>query len=261
MELLAGKHILLVEDNLVNQVVAKEILLSVGAVVSVANNGLEAVQQVSTQRFDAVLMDVQMPQMDGYQATQEIRKSQSAVELPIIAMTANAMKGDREKALEMGMNDYLSKPVEVEKLYEKLSLWLPSQSSAVVADERDVAVIAIEDWPDRLPGLDIEDGVRRVVGKREIYIHVLNNFVSEKHDFMERFSKVLERDDQELLKQMIHSLKGVAATISAKELALLARQVEADIHDGIAVSEQQLEQLQQALDQVLDSIQQLTGES
>ena len=133
IDLLRGKQVLLVEDNLVNQMVAEEILRDAGMAVTIANHGLEAVEQVAARSFDAVLMDIQMPQMDGYEATRVIRKTHSAVDLPIIAMTANAMKGDREEALEAGMNDYLSKPVEVEKLHQKLLYWLSREADAAGA--------------------------------------------------------------------------------------------------------------------------------
>ena len=121
---LRGHHALLVEDNSINQQVATQMLAELGISVSVANNGLEGVQTVEQHNYSVVLMDMQMPVMDGLQATQEIRKTKSADELTIIAMTANAMEGDREKCIAAGMDDYVSKPIDPQKLFATLERWL-----------------------------------------------------------------------------------------------------------------------------------------
>jgi CheY-like chemotaxis protein/nitrogen-specific signal transduction histidine kinase len=126
LQKLKDGHILLVEDNEINQLVAKELLENMGLRVSVASNGEEAVEMVKTAQFDAVLMDIQMPGMDGYQASAQIRQNQNknALHLPIIAMTANAMESDRQKALDAGLNDYISKPVDVKQLALVLLRWV-----------------------------------------------------------------------------------------------------------------------------------------
>ena len=126
---LKDKRILLVEDNDINQLVAKDILEQAGIRVSIASNGEEAIKHVHANKFDAVLMDVQMPIMDGYKATEILRETYSSSELPIIAMTANALKGDREKSIESGMNDYISKPINPEILFETLVKWLTGDST------------------------------------------------------------------------------------------------------------------------------------
>jgi CheY-like chemotaxis protein len=119
-----GAWILLVEDNEINQQVARELLEGAGLPVAIATNGEEAVGAVKKKDFEAVLMDVQMPVMDGYQATREIRKDERLKGLPIIAMTAHAMTGDREKCLKAGMNDYVSKPIDPDELFFTLVKWI-----------------------------------------------------------------------------------------------------------------------------------------
>jgi signal transduction histidine kinase/ActR/RegA family two-component response regulator len=127
-----GLKVLLAEDDETNQMVAQYILLKAGAEVTIVANGVEASNAVNEDHFDLVLMDIQMPVMDGYEATQLIRNAHSITELPIIAMTANAMKGVREKVLAVGMNDFLTKPIEVEKLYQALSCWGAKQVKSSV---------------------------------------------------------------------------------------------------------------------------------
>jgi len=123
-------HILLAEDNLVNQKYAKTLLTRWGHDVTIAQNGFEAVKATSQTRFDLVFMDLQMPEMDGYGATAEIRKNAAYAGVPIIAMTARAMEGDRDECLRLGMNDYVSKPVRPQTLADALARWLPNYPSA-----------------------------------------------------------------------------------------------------------------------------------
>ncbi|MBW2467360.1 MAG: response regulator, partial [Deltaproteobacteria bacterium] len=126
---LQGLRILLVEDNKINQLVAQELLKVVGIVVEIANNGREAVDKVRTDTFDGVLMDIQMPEMDGFEATIAIRNMADKKNLPIIAMTAHAMVGDREKSIAAGMNDHITKPIEPDELYSALLKWIKPQES------------------------------------------------------------------------------------------------------------------------------------
>lgn len=132
-------HILLVEDNAVNEKYAQALLKKWGHRVTVARNGLEAVEAVDRDRFDLVLMDLQMPELDGYQATAAIRKNPDYAEIPIIAMTARAMKEDRDECFRAGMNDYISKPVRREALATVLARWLPSQQPTEIQVPVDVA--------------------------------------------------------------------------------------------------------------------------
>jgi two-component system sensor histidine kinase/response regulator len=125
---IAGARVLLVEDNDINQIVASEILAEVGLLVDIAADGVEAVRMVQERRYDVVLMDMQMPVMDGVEATTHIRRIKALDDMPIIAMTANAMDRDRERCLQAGMNDFVSKPFEPAELWRVLAQWTPVQA-------------------------------------------------------------------------------------------------------------------------------------
>jgi CheY-like chemotaxis protein len=130
---LKGASILLVEDNEVNQLVASRILKKAGLSVSIANNGLEALEMIQAAPYDLVLMDIQMPEMDGLEATRSIRRMEAFRSLPIVAMTAHAMSGDRELSLQSGMNDHVNKPIDVNELFKAIARWLPPDSGKVGA--------------------------------------------------------------------------------------------------------------------------------
>lgn len=130
MELLSslkGARVLLVEDNAVNREVALDLLTSEGVTVEVARDGRQALDKLANQRFDAVLMDCQMPVMDGFAATQALRQHPQLRDLPVIAMTGNALAGDREKALAAGMNDYVTKPIDIDEVLQTLARWISRQ--------------------------------------------------------------------------------------------------------------------------------------
>ena len=270
MAILRGRKILLVEDNVTNQIVAQEVLKEAGIEVTIANNGLEAVALVSRDQFDLVLMDVQMPEMDGYEATRTIRRFRSATELPIVAMTANATRRDREQALEVGMDDYLVKPLEIEQIYRTLLRWLPETETskptelapaetveATMEEADEASEGSGDEWPQSLPGLAVAEGLKRVMGKREIYLRVLENFVSEKRGFVEHFVALLEQGDQEESRKAVHSLKGVAATIAANALSESARQAEAQLLQRGRVDAAAIDDLQQEIEQTFAAIAQL----
>jgi len=155
---LHGKQILLVEDNLINQQIAKELLEATGIHLDIVNNGLEAVEGIQNRCYDLVLMDIQMPQMDGYQATQRIREQtqEQSQSLPIIAMTAHAMDGDREKCLTAGMDDYITKPIHPAKLYATLSHWLDFPTPPESNEKKlQVAALPKHNLPD-IPGINTD---------------------------------------------------------------------------------------------------------
>jgi CheY-like chemotaxis protein len=204
-----GAHVLLVEDNEINQQVAQEILEGAGLNVTIATNGQEAVNAVKESNYDAVLMDVQMPVMDGYTATRTIRewelKAQSSKlkatepkdknqnsalspqssELPIIAMTAHAMAGDEDKSLQAGMNGHVTKPIDPDQLFATLQKWIkPLAERAVVQKspvrgtpaEPDQTVPVEEDLPESLPGFDLAAGLTRLMGNKRLYRKLLIDF-------------------------------------------------------------------------------------
>lgn len=211
-KLLKDKRILLVEDNDINQLVAKDTLEQVGISVSIANNGEEAIKYVRANKFDAVLMDVQMPIMDGYKATKIIRETYPSVELPIIAMTANALKGDREKSIESGMNDYISKPIDAEILFETLAKWI---SGNVIEDSvNHVKEVLTEE----IEILDFDRTLSRFGNKQDFYNDLLKRYYDNYSNLANEFSTMRENKKYDEAKRFIHSLKSVTGNIGAIKL-------------------------------------------
>ncbi|MBF0429056.1 MAG: response regulator, partial [Magnetococcales bacterium] len=220
---LAGLHLLLVEDNEINQQVARELLESVGIRVTIACTGVEALESVARERFDAVLMDLQMPVMDGLTATRQIRKDYSSQQLPVLAMTANAMTGDQEKCLEAGMNDHIAKPIHPASLYETLIRWVGSDCHSSGALSESTA--RESDFP-LLDGVDVGVGLHNLGGNAVLYRTLLAKFIRNQGEACKNMVLCLESGDFVALERIAHTLKGVAATIGAKKLALFAEQVE-----------------------------------
>ncbi|KGK88654.1 histidine kinase [Desulfosporosinus sp. HMP52] len=217
-EELTGKRLLLVEDNEINQLVAKDILEQAGIHVSIADNGQEAIKYVHANRYDAVLMDVQMPIMDGYRATEILRESYSSEELPIIAMTANALRGDREKSIEAGMNDYISKPIEPILLFETLEKWLVSKTTKSLGTHAN----------QRMEILDYERTLSRLGNKQEFYSGLLKKYSDSYSHLAEDLTAMRMNHQYEDAKRLIHSLKSVSGNIGAIKLSTFIIQLEED---------------------------------
>ena len=226
-----GAHILLVEDNEINQQVATEILGQAGVVVDIAGNGVQALAALEVKAYDAVLMDVQMPVMDGYEATRRIRADARYRSLPIISMTANAMSGDREKSLAAGMNDYVTKPINPNQVFATLARWvnvMAKGDSAISDSDRErsahrvdqAPVIQTEDhsWPE-LPGISLVDGLTRVGNNRSLYRKLLGQFRAGNEDTMDEIRAALMEGDLPTATRLAHTVKGVAANLGAKRLA------------------------------------------
>ncbi len=213
-EAVRGAHLLLVEDNEINQEVALDILQHAGIRVDVAANGEEAVAKVSQNRYDGVLMDCQMPVMDGYEATRRIRADARFATLPIIAMTANAMAGDRDKCIAAGMNDHVPKPIDVGELFTTLARWVnPSGSEAAVP-----APVADTQAVSAIPGLDVEGALRRVDGNAALFMKLLRRFGESQADAGQRIRAALAAGDGATATRDAHTLKGLAGSIGAKVL-------------------------------------------
>ena len=227
-ESLAGAHILLVEDNELNQEVATEILKSAGCEVSLARDGAEAVAKVSERAYDLVLMDMQMPVMDGLTATREIRKLQGLAGLPVIAMTANAMAEGREQCLAAGMNDYIVKPIDPDAMFDTLRRYYPKRRSSTILSETsspaDVPPGTLE-----IAGVDTAQGLRRVIGNRALYIDLLHRFTEGQRDAVKNINEALDRGDRPLAERIAHTLKGIAGNLGAKEVQTVAGELEAAI--------------------------------
>lgn len=221
-EHLAGVRILVAEDNRINQNVARELLESVGIIVEIANNGQEAVHilQDRGDEFDAVLMDVQMPVMDGLQATEAIRANPVLADLPVIAVTAHAMQGDRERCVQVGMNDYVAKPITPELLFSALTRWTRPEKVGTLFHKKEKSFQfskAVVEIPESLPGVHVESGVTRMAGNLEAYIRMLNDLLQFGNDVMARLPQILATDIEEAARE-VHTLKGTAANLSAHRL-------------------------------------------
>ncbi len=217
-----GVRVLLVEDNAINQQVATELLEQLGIEVALANHGLEALERLDRESYDLVFMDLQMPEMDGYEATATLRSQERFRELIIVAMTAHAMAGDRERCLEAGMNDHLTKPIDPAALVGALNRWLPGRGREVAPPARPEEE---ESWPD-LPGVSIADGVQRLGGNSKLYRRLLVEFG---RDFVlagEKLATLLDSEDWDGLMQQAHSLAGVAGNLGMGHLRTHAKELE-----------------------------------
>ncbi len=217
-----GVKILLVEDNEINQEVATEILSSAGCIVSIAANGEEAISKVKTAPFDIVLMDVQMPVMDGITATREIRKLPGFNSLPIIAMTANAMQEDRTRCFDAGMNDYITKPIDPNVLFQTLQRYFKSDTFTVV-QVRDNEIPFIS-------GIDTVSGLKRVAGNKKLYFDLLDRFSKEHCGSAESIKEAFLGGNHVLSERIAHTLKGVSGNIGALEVQAAAEELEASIN-------------------------------
>ncbi len=254
-ELLQGIRVLLAEDNRVNQQLIIEYLRRVDALVTVVGNGREAVERVAEQPFDVILMDLQMPVLDGLDATRQIRKMVDKHDVPIIALTASAMPGDRERCLGVGMNGYVTKPVSKLDLYNNLLQWVKSASG-----ERRVPLEVKP--PDLMGVLDLEDALRRLEQDKEALQILFKLFMSEHKDDLWEIRSALRRQQPDIACRLLHTLKGVSANISASRLQIMAGELEWRLRQQEELTEQDLEQLQQVFSLTREEVSHflLTGE-
>ena len=234
---LQGK-VLLVEDHPINQQVAQELLEGFGLVLGLAENGREAVEAVQKTDFDLVLMDIQMPEMDGFEATRLIREDDRFADMPIIAMTAHAMAGDRERCLEKGMDDHLSKPVDPNALFKMLQRWLESRQ-VKINDTPSQPLNTPKDssLPESLPGIDLQWGLQRVGGNSRLFKKLLMEFYQRHHNELNLIRQALAEGDRGEARRSVHTLQGVAGNIGARVLQQQAHELESAIIGGATVGE------------------------
>jgi len=228
-ESIRGARVLLVEDNELNREVATGLLEDAPVMVSAAENGEVAIRMLTESSYDLVLMDMQMPVMDGLSATRAIRQNSKFKDLPIIAMTANAMAGDREKCLEAGMNDHLAKPIDPDKLFEALLRWMPARSAAPHGATAPVIMAQkppADSAPPEIPGIDTQSALRRTGGNRQRYESLLRRFADSQVGAVGEIRAALEAQDPATAQRTAHSLKGAAANLGASALAAAAGSVE-----------------------------------
>jgi PAS domain S-box-containing protein len=232
----SGVRVLLVEDNEVNQQVARETLDSAGASVTIANHGGEAVEILTRgdqpPPFDVVLMDLQMPEMDGFTATRLLRAKPELRELPIIAMTADVMAEAVERCLEAGMDDHVRKPIDPDALFTTLARWTKSRevkaeglAARPVRSDEEVNVPEIE-------GVDVAGGLERVAGNKRLYVDLLGHFVARHGSAGAQIGVALENGDRKLAERLAHSVKGVAGNLGINGLFQLAGKLQSAIHES-----------------------------
>jgi two-component system sensor histidine kinase/response regulator len=224
----SGVRVLLVEDNEMNRQVATELLQSAGAVVTAAMHGGEAVNLLTEGQqpppFDVVFMDLQMPEMDGFTATKLLRADPRFESLPIIAMTAHALVEERQRCLEAGMNDHVSKPIDPDALFATLARWTKrsSQNGARPAEKASAAAVVVP----KIDGVDSESGLRRVAENKQLYRSLLGQFAEKQSEAGARMMTAVEKGDPKLAQQIAHTVKGVAGNLGITKVQLAAGNIE-----------------------------------
>ena len=226
MHQLAGSRVLLVEDNEMNQELELELLKSAGMDVALAGNGREALDILAhDSAFDGILMDCQMPVMDGYTATRELRRNPAFQDMPIIAMTANAMSGDKEKVVEAGMNDHIAKPLDVGQMFATLARWIAPKVGVETALRTEPTPPADGGLPD-IPGIDQAAGLAVTMGNIKLFTRLLIKFRDSQANFAELFAAARTDADPTTATRCAHTLKGTAGNIGAKGVQALASELE-----------------------------------
>ncbi len=235
IEKIRGGKVLLAEDNEINQQVARELLEKACLIVTIANNGKEAIEKVEGSEFDLVLMDVQMPEMGGHEATGCIRENPRFSNLPIVAMTALAMTGDREKCIEAGMDDYITKPIDINELFSALVKWIKPKDRKITdtdtsekSFQTDEELVEDDQLPN-LPGVDVESGLIRVGGNMGLYKKLLIKFRDDYSNSFNEIKAALNNDNLEEAERFAHTVKGVAGNIGINKLQKIAGDLEAVI--------------------------------
>ncbi len=284
---LQGAHVLLVEDNPINQELALELLREAGMVVAVAENGREAITLLEREAFDLVLMDCQMPVLDGYDATREIRRRPQWADLPIIAMTANALSGDQRKAQEAGMNDHIAKPIDVDLMFDVIARWLDTRRAAAAAASAAIEAAqtsathaantaantaavnaaataarstpvptptkaATPGLPEELPGIDMRIGLTSTAGNAKLYRRLLVKFRDSQAGVASAFRGAMANGDYATATRLIHDLRAIAGTLGAHVVEEHARVLEAACRDGESV--EQIEVLTARVAEALTSV-------
>lgn len=264
-----GAKVLVVDDSEINQQIACELLQEASLFVDVANNGEEAVAKVDKGSYDCVLMDIQMPVMDGYTATERIRADPRFKELPILAMTANAMAEDRSRALAHGMNDHIPKPINPRELYRTLLKWIaPGEAAAGVSatSEREAVLPEVERsqvgesrlLPGSLPGLQIDEGLNRLIGNERIYIKLLRDLEDAHGESANEIQQLLNGGNIDGAMEMAHKVRGIASNLGAREVGVCAEKIETSLKETRLAPTENLDALRAAFMTVSNSISQLT---
>jgi two-component system sensor histidine kinase/response regulator len=230
LEKIKGASILLVEDNEFNQEVAVGLLEGGELNIDIANNGQEAIDMIARKHYDLVLMDIQMPVMDGLTATREIRKNERFRQLPILAMTANAMQQDKEKSFAAGMNGHLAKPIDPDELFSALLKWIKKDSIEAASSESNAEIKLTEmQYDDGIPmldGLDYKQGLKRVLGKTQRYLEMLLKYVVSQEKLIEELTIAMTNHDMRSAERFAHTSKSINGNVGALKLQEQAAELE-----------------------------------
>ncbi|MBF0264320.1 MAG: response regulator [Gammaproteobacteria bacterium] len=221
---LCGAKILLVEDNELNQELAVELLRMDNIEVETANNGKEALDLLENQTFDGVLMDCQMPVMDGYEATRKIRSQDRLKDLPIIALTANVMKNDINKVLASGMNAHIAKPINPDVMFTTMAKWIRSKVKITSDNTGKINAETCNNHYElpKLAGIDIQAGLITTQNNTDLYKRLLLKFYDNQKNFKQRFLDSLDKDGTEAASHIAHTLKGLAGNLGMTDLYQIA---------------------------------------
>ena len=262
----AGARVLLVEDHAIIQMIATEFLKDVGLVVDLAGNGRQAVDLVMKNTYDLVLMDIQMPEIDGIEATRRIRSEQRYETVPIIAMTAHAMLEDRSKCLAAGMNDHISKPIDKNQLFSVLSNWIrpKKRPDTDVEHQANVEMSCQYSLPDTMPGIDVAKILKDVKGNHSLCRSILRSFHLDFANIVVNIRSALQgnrKEDRKYLHKLLHTIKGVAGSMHADRLCDSATNLEVVLQDNsVDKLEEALNDFEKCLNLVLQSIADLSEE-
>ena len=226
-----NKQILVVEDNDINQQIVKELLEKKGFKVTIANNGKDSITQLKLKSFDLVLMDLQMPVMDGFEATKYIKSNKLFQKLPVIAMTAHAFDTDRQKCIQAGMIDFVIKPINPDNLYSTINKWIKtSNNTFAIKTNNNLYPNIIEGWP-QMPGISVRTGLLRVDGNIDLYQSILIRFFENYQHTDEKIKQLIMAEDYNNAEQIIHSFKSITGSIGANDLFQIIQELELSIRN------------------------------
>ena len=233
---LAAAQVLIVEDNLINQTVIKQFLLRAGALIDVANNGKDALELLETKQYDAVLMDIQLPVLDGLQASQKIRQQDHLKSLPIIGLSAGVFADEVQQCFDHGMNDFISKPINPEKLYQTLVNWISqfkaSDAQLLISEQEIASHQSLNNsLLGDLPGFNINK-IALLLNDVDLTFKLLNLFIADCRDCSIRLQNAIAMSDYQAAQERIHAFKGSTSTIGADTVFAAAQLLDADLRIG-----------------------------